>query len=292
MVVMSRRFSIPKRTGVVFLVVSLLAAACGGGEDDVSAELTTTAATAATTAATATTTAAPTTGESIATTSMSAGATSTTTTVRPPDLFETFVASIKPDYEFLHAHVEPDGESDLVRLEFLVTNPTYFGNPLVLMVTDRTADGQWLKVQIPVRPNGTEGWIPAEHAVLSSHFVRATVNLTDRVVKVWDGDELIAETGAVIGSINRPTPVGKFFVNDLVEKWAGSAYGPYVLSLSGFSEVLEKFAGGIPVIAIHGTNQPELIGGALSNGCIRVPNDVVIFLAENVPMGTPVDIYA
>lgn len=289
MVVMSRRFSMPKRIGAVFLVVSVLAAACGGSEDDVSAEPTTT-----TTAATATaiTTAAPTTGESITTTSMSTGATSTTTTVRPPDLFETFVASIKPDYEFLHPHVDPDGESDFVQLEFPITNPTYFGNRLVLMVTDRTADGQWLKVQIPVRPNGTEGWIPAEQAVLSSHFVRATVNLTDRVVKVWDGDELIAETGAVIGSSSRPTPVGKFFVNDLVEKWAGSAYGPYVLSLSGFSESLEKFSGGLPVIAIHGTNRPELIGGAHSNGCIRVPNEVITFLAENVPMGTPVEISA
>jgi hypothetical protein len=287
MAVMSQRFSALNRIVATLVGISLLVAACGGSEDEVSAESITTTLT-----STTATTVAPTTNESITTTSTSTTETTSTTTVRPPAPFETFVATIKPGYELIQPHVDPDGESEFVRLEFLVTNPTYFGNPLVLMVTDRTADGQWLKVQIPVRPNGTEGWIPAEHAVLSSHFVRATVNLTDRVVKVWDGDELIAETGAVIGSINRPTPVGKFFVNDLVEKWAGSAYGPYVLSLSAFSEVLEKFDGGIPVIAIHGTNRPELIGGALSNGCIRVPNDVVIFLAENVPMGTPVDIYA
>ena len=289
MAVMSLRFSVLKRIVAVFLGVSLLAAACGGSEDDISAEPTTT-----------TTTAAPTTRESMTITSTGAddddavvvAATTTTTTVRPPDLFETFVASIKPDYEFLRPYVDPDGESDLVRLQFAVTNPTYFGNRLVLMVTDRTADGEWLKVQLPVRPNGTEGWIPAEQAVLSSHFVRATVNLADRVVKVWDGDELIAETGAVIGSTNTPTPVGKFFVNDLVEKWADGAYGPYVLSLSGFSEALEMFNGGLPVIAIHGTDRPELIGGARSNGCIRVPNEVITFLAENVPMGTPVEISA
>jgi lipoprotein-anchoring transpeptidase ErfK/SrfK len=281
MSLMSPRSPAFKRTVAVLLCVAILGAGCGGGATEVAADPTTTI------------TVLPTVAESTtSTSSTSATATTTTSTVRPPDPFETFVATIKPDVELLEPHLEPDGDSEYVQLEFAVTNPTYFDNPLVLMVTDRTDDGGWLKVQIPVRPNGTEGWIPAEQAVLSSHFVRATVNLTDRIVKVWDGDELIAETGAVIGTANTPTPVGKFFVNDLVQKWDGSAYGPYILSLSGFSEALETFGGGVPVIAIHGTNRPELVGGAHSNGCIRVPNEVVTFLAEHVPMGTPVDIAA
>lgn len=214
-----------------------------------------------------------------------------TTTVRPPAEHETFVATIKPEISAIWPTTEPGG-GDYVDLEFRVSNPTYFGNPLVLMVTDRTPDGEWLKVQIPVRPNGTEGWIPADEADLSSHFVRARVNLTERSVTVWDGDEIIAATDAVIGKETTPTPLGTFFVNDLVEKFDGSAFGPWILSLSGFSEALETFGGGVPVIAIHGTNRPELMGGAHSNGCIRVPNDVVTFLAENVPMGTPVEITA
>ena len=160
------------------------------------------------------------------------------------------------------------------------------------MVLERTPDGEWLRVQIPVRPNGTEGWIPATDVELESHFIRARVDLTARSVTVWDRDETIAETGAVIGAERSPTPVGNFFVNDLVEKWEGSAYGPFILSLSAFSEALDTFAGGIPVIAIHGTNKPHLIGGAHSNGCIRIPNDVITFLAEHVPMGTPVEIVA
>ncbi len=81
-------------------------------------------------------------------------------------------------------------------------------------------------------------------------------------------------------------------MNDLVEKWDGSAYGPYILSLSAFSEALDSFGGGVPVIAIHGTNDPGLIGGAFSNGCIRIPNEAIRVLADNVPMGTPVDIVA
>jgi lipoprotein-anchoring transpeptidase ErfK/SrfK len=111
-------------------------------------------------------------------------------------------------------------------------------------------------------------------------------------VRVWDGEDLVAETGAVIGATRSPTPLGRFFVNDLVERWDGSAYGPWILSLSAFSEALDTFGGGVPVIAIHGTNRPELIGGAHSNGCIRIPNEVITVLAETVPIGTPVDILA
>ena len=217
--------------------------------------------------------------------------TTTTTTVRPPAEHETFVAYVKPEITDLVAFTEPGG-TETVPFEFRITNPTYWGSQLTLMVLERTPDGEWLRVQIPVRPNGTEGWIPAADVDLESHFVRARVDLTARSVTVWDGDDVIAETGAVIGASRSPTPVGSFFVNDLVEKWEGSAFGPYILSLSAFSEALETFAGGIPVIAIHGTNRPELIGGAHSNGCIRIPNEVVTFLAESVPMGTPVEIVA
>ena len=267
------------------IVASLIVAACGsgnldgltaGGEPPVS---TTTSATLAP-PTTATTTLAPTTSTSPP----------TTTTTVPPDPYETFVANIKQQITVLEAFEDPDGEP--ARFEFAITNPTFFGNPLVLMITDRTNDHRWLKVQIPVRPNGTEAWIRADDADVTSHRYRAEINVTTRSVTVWNGEDLVVQTEAVVGKSSTPTPLGRFFVNDLVEKFDGSAYGPYILSLSGFSEALETFAGGIPVIAIHGTNRPDLMGGAHSNGCIRIPNDVIRVLAETVPMGTPVDILA
>ncbi|MEM8707044.1 MAG: L,D-transpeptidase [Actinomycetota bacterium] len=274
-----------RRLTSVVVLAALLAAGCGAAVTDadpgvaISVE---SVATPTSTTAPPTTSAAPTT---------TADPTVPTTTVRPPEEHETFVAHVKPEVTELVAYTEPGG-GEIVPFEFRITNPTYWGNPLTLMVLDRTPDGEWLRVQIPVRPNGTEGWIPAGDAELESHFVRARVDLTNRSVMVWDGDDLVAETAAVIGKDATPTPVGRFFVNDLVEKFEGSAYGPYILSLSAFSEALETFAGGIPVIAIHGTNRPELVGGAHSNGCIRIPNDVITFLAKYVPMGTPVDIVA
>jgi lipoprotein-anchoring transpeptidase ErfK/SrfK len=43
---------------------------------------------------------------------------------------------------------------------------------------------------------------------------------------------------------------------------------------------------------IHGTNQPEMIGSAISSGCIRMTNEDVIDLYEKVKVGSPVVVIA
>ena len=67
-------------------------------------------------------------------------------------------------------------------------------------------------------------------------------------------------------------------------------YGAYQLSVAGFSNVHYSFAGGVGQIAIHGTNDPALIGTPASNGCVRMTNEDVTALAMTVPVGTPVRI--
>ena len=42
------------------------------------------------------------------------------------------------------------------------------------------------------------------------------------------------------------------------------------------------------VFRIHGTNEPWLIGTAVSNGCIRLTNEDIIDLYDRTPLGTPV----
>lgn len=44
-------------------------------------------------------------------------------------------------------------------------------------------------------------------------------------------------------------------------------------------------------IRIHGTTAPSSIGHAVSNGCLRMVNDHVIALFDQVPVGTPVTVY-
>jgi len=41
---------------------------------------------------------------------------------------------------------------------------------------------------------------------------------------------------------------------------------------------------------IHGTDRPDLLGQAVSHGCVRVSNTVDRALARLAPLGTPIDL--
>ncbi len=194
-----------------------------------------------------------------------------------------------PQFREISLYDGPDG--DRLFYDLPVINPTWFGTELTLMVTEGEEGDDWVRVQVPVRPNGSEAWINTEGFTFSSHRYRAIVDLSEFAVEVFEGEDLIASTSAVIGRDSAPTPLGTYFINDKVEGDYG-VYGSWILSLSAFSETLETFDNGLPVIAIHGTNSPELVGQAVSSGCVRVPDDVIQFLADELPLGTRVDIVA
>jgi len=75
----------------------------------------------------------------------------------------------------------------------------------------------------------------------------------------------------------------------LVPADASGPFGPGAIGISAFSEVLTGWTQGGP-IAIHGTNRPELLGRAVSNGCIRVRNDLLQRLFDRTRAGTPVTV--
>jgi hypothetical protein len=167
-------------------------------------------------------------------------------------------------------------------------NPTPFGNTLTFIVTED--HGEWLRVEMPVRPNGTEGWVRASEFDRSIIDTHVEVDISDRTLKAFAGDQLMVETKIVVGKDATPTPTGRLYLTDFEEKYRGSAYGPWILPLSGYSQAMDEFSGGVPVIAMHGTNRPELIGTAASNGCIRMPDDVIQLLHDKLFFGTPIDI--
>lgn len=172
-------------------------------------------------------------------------------------------------------------------------NPTQFGGDRAFLVLDNTSSADYVKVSLPVMPNGQEGWIPRSEVEIRTVEHRAVVDLSDDSVTVWNGDEVIVDTKAVTGKPSTPTPLGVFYVRDVIpQPNAAGSYGPYILALSGFSEVLDTFNGGLPALAIHGTNNPDQIGSERSSGCVRIPNDLISILAETVPLGTPVSVIA
>ena len=169
-------------------------------------------------------------------------------------------------------------------------NPTYFKNPLVFVVTED--DGDWLKVRLQARPNQSEGWIKRSDVTLSEtrthiELVKSTFHL-----KAWNGDTLVAESDVVIGKDTTFTPEGTFYIAEKIAKAAGGAYGPWILALNGYSDSLDSFDGGMPQLAFHGTNKPELIKTQSSNGCVRMPDQIDQLLADQMPAGTPITITA
>jgi lipoprotein-anchoring transpeptidase ErfK/SrfK len=103
----------------------------------------------------------------------------------------------------------------------------------------------------------------------------------------------VLDTEVGVGSRYNETPVGEFFVTDNVTLAnPNSPWGPHALGLSARSETITSFNGGDGIIGIHGTNNPDSIGGNISLGCIRLPNDLIARLHEMVPLGTRVEIEA
>jgi lipoprotein-anchoring transpeptidase ErfK/SrfK len=174
---------------------------------------------------------------------------------------------------------------------FEFTNPTYFKNPLVFEVLETSGD--WLKVLIPARPNQTEGWIKASDVNLETVSYRMVLDLAKFQLTVYKGNDVFVETEVVIGKDSTWTPVGRFYLTEKIKQSNDTGvYGSWVLATNGYSDSLDTFNDGLPVIAFHGTNQPELVGTKASNGCVRMTNEVVSKLADALPAGTPIDIIA
>ncbi|MDN4477408.1 L,D-transpeptidase [Demequina lignilytica] len=184
----------------------------------------------------------------------------------------------------------PDGaEQQTVEAADVLTVPDQ--TPLVFLVKERQAG--WVELYLPVRPNGTTGWVPESDVTLTSTTLQVEVVLSDFTLTVTDGDDVIFESSIGLGRDEMPTPGGVYFIRELLQPPdPDGLYGPYAYGLSGYSPVLDSFAGGDAVIGIHGTDDPTSIGRAVSHGCIRLPNDAITALVTTVglPLGTPVTI--
>ena len=155
---------------------------------------------------------------------------------------------------------------------------------------DERCAAQWYRVQLPVKPNESTGWVRAADVELAPVTTRIEVDLSERRVTLFDGGRRVLTATAAIGSPATPTPTGRYYVNQkLVPTDASGPFGPGAIGISAFSEVLTGWTQGGP-IAIHGTNRPELLGRAVSNGCIRVRNDLLQQFFDRTPGGTPVTV--
>lgn len=175
----------------------------------------------------------------------------------------------------------------ITRLRYLTED----GLPEVYLVLEGKLDAQgepWLRIRIPMRPNGRTGWVPRD--VLSELHVVRTQLVIDRSAKratLFKAGRRIWRAPVGIGKVRTPTPRGKFWIRELL-RGDGKVYGTWAFGTSAYSSISDWPKGG--VVGIHGTNQPQLIPGRPSHGCVRVTNTKINQLKRLMPIGTPVEI--
>jgi hypothetical protein len=167
------------------------------------------------------------------------------------------------------------------------------GVPEVYLVLTSRLDAQgraWLEIRVPGRPNGRTGWVP-EEALSQLHVVRKQLVIDRRKLRatLYDRGRRIWSSPVGVGKRSTPTPGGRFWIRERLSNLRGDPlYGPWAFGTAAYSRLSEWPGGG--VVGIHGTNQPWLIPGRPSHGCVRLPNRKITQLRRLLPIGTPLRI--
>jgi hypothetical protein len=165
---------------------------------------------------------------------------------------------------------------------------TWLGANDVVLVLGRWHD--WSRVRYP-RLGAQVGWVRTR--ALSSTAVSRSLIVIDRRrarLRAYRRGRLAVRVRVGVGAPGSPTPAGRFYIRErVVPADRGGVYGVLAFGLSAYSRYRTSWPGGGQV-AIHGTNEPSLIPGHISNGCIRLRNRDVRRLGRIVSVGTPVRI--
>ena len=130
---------------------------------------------------------------------------------------------------------------------------------------------------------------PAEEAV------RLVVQRSKRRVLVYRGTTVLAKYPIAVGKAGWETPIGNFNVLTKEENPIFKSFKTGMIIEPGPDNPLGVrwigiWTDGKTQLGFHGTDQPELIGKAVSHGCIRMHNKDVVALYKFVEMGTVVTV--
>lgn len=163
--------------------------------------------------------------------------------------------------------------------------------PEVYLVLSAVADARgkvWVRVRIPMRPNGRTGWVASDN--LGQLYVvqtRLVINRSTLRSTLYKNGRRIWQARVGVGKAATPTPKGNFYVRELL-KGDGKLYGSWAFGTSAYASISDWPNGG--VVGVHGTDQPKLIPGRPSHGCVRVRNADINRLRRLMPIGTPIQI--
>ena len=179
------------------------------------------------------------------------------------------------------------GAREIARLD--TTTPE--GTDAIVTIAGRALDARgrpWVRVRLAVLPNGTTGWVP--RSALGGYNTvetRLVVSLRTLTATLYRDGRVLLRAPVGVGASATPTPVGEFYVRNRLTRYSSPVYGPVAFGTSARSpQATDWPAGGY--VGIHGTDQPQLIPGRISHGCIRLRNADILALSRLMPVGTPV----
>ena len=189
----------------------------------------------------------------------------------------------------LVARTRPDAAAPAARV-FHQFRPDYRPQ-IVLAIGSRVgADGRvWLHVELPMRPNGRLGWVPADTVDVKPVAYRIVVHRGARRMQLFRGARLVYQTTVAVGRPGMETPLGRFYVQARFHP-DDPFLGSFAFETSAYSRLTDWPGGG--VVGIHGTSLPGLLGQAVSHGCVRMSNTAALVLERYVTLGTPISIIA
>lgn len=166
-----------------------------------------------------------------------------------------------------------------------------YGSQRVMLVTQHHPG--WTEVLLPSKPNGRRAWVQVGDVGEKVTTWRIDVFLNNPRLVLRHGSEIVVDAPVGVGKPSTPSPTGVFYITDVTApRDTSGPYGPRAYGTSAFSDALSSFDGEAPQIAIHGTNQPWLIPGHVSNGCLRLNNSTVERMMPILELGTPVYIHS
>jgi lipoprotein-anchoring transpeptidase ErfK/SrfK len=225
--------------------------------------------------------------------------TTTPTTVPPTTTtvpaYISYIATVKPEVTNIGVFSSPDQPAPSQQFPnpwlYDPSNPAT-GVPQTFLVKAQQPDG-WVEVLLPVRPNGSTGWVHASDVTLAQNPFHIAVSLGAHSITVTNANATVYTGPVAVGAPDTPTPTGTYYLYVLLKAPDPSGpYGPFAYGLSSHSDALATFDGGDAEIGIHGNDDASALGQSVSHGCIRMDNAAISDLATKLPLGTPVDITA
>ncbi len=162
---------------------------------------------------------------------------------------------------------------------------TQFESPTWVPIVEERGD--WARVLLPSRPNGSTGWVrigvsaPVSKA-RTPYVVEVDIDARRLVVRK-SGREVGTWTVGV-GAPGTRTPRGRTFILANIRETV-TDFSPIVLPLGVHSATLTTYGGGPGTVALHGWPDPSVFGTASSDGCVRVPKGALRLL-RSLPLGT------